>query len=122
RLPDDRETGEEADAASGPGQNRDCGDFADHCLAGYTFFRVDAVGTQVRATADQLDSAHEFVYLVYDPTKPGTEVNTNSSYFSSTPGKGGQAGIFFTRYDGSTGAHTNPALLDNEAVGHQLYP
>ena len=101
---------------------RDCGDFDAHCLAGYTFFRVDAVGTQVRATADQLDPDHEWVYIVYDPTKPGTEVDTGSSYFSSTPGRGGQAGIFFTRLNGANGSNTAPKLIDNQAVGHQIYP
>jgi hypothetical protein len=118
--PDDPEAGgEKADIAA---FSRDCGDFADHCLAGYTFFRVDAVGTQVRATADQLDADHEWVYLVYDPTKPGTEVATGSSYFSSSPGMGGQAGVFFTRYNGANGSHTAPGLLDDVASGHQVYP
>ena len=42
-----------------------------HCASGYTFFRRD---TQVRSTADQLDAAHEWVYIVYDASKPGTEV------------------------------------------------
>ena len=101
---------------------RECGDFDSHCLAGYTFFRVDAVGTQVRATADQLDPDHEWVYIVYDPTKPGTEVDTGSSYFSTTPGRGGQAGIFFTRLNGANGSNTTPTLIDNQATGHQIYP
>ena len=122
-APDDPEAAEEGGAkGAAAALNRDCGDFADHCLAGYTFFRVDAVGTQVRATADQLDATHEFVYLVYDPTKPGTEVATGSTYYSSSPGMGGQAGVFFTRYDGANGSHTAPRLLDNVAVGQQIYP
>jgi hypothetical protein len=101
---------------------RECGDFDSHCLAGYTFFRVDAVGTQVRATADQLDQQHEWVYVVYDPTKPGTIVGTDSSYFSFTPGQGGQAGIYFVRLDGANNSSTTPMLIDNQAVGHQIYP
>jgi hypothetical protein len=117
---DDPESDEERAA---PGSfTRDCGDFQNHCLAGYTFFRVDAVGTQVRATADQLDKDHEWVYIVYDPAKPGTEVSTGSSYFSVQPGIGGQAGIFFTRLDGATGGHSAPALIDNQTVGHQIFP
>ena len=51
------------------GDARDCGDFDAHCESGYTFFRRD---TQVRSTADQADAAHEWVYIVYDPSKPGT--------------------------------------------------
>jgi hypothetical protein len=122
-VPDDPEFEEEdRDRTIAAPLTRDCGDFQNHCKAGYTFFRVDAVGTQVRSTADQLDKAHEWVYLVYDPVKPGTIVDTNSTFFSSTPGKGGQAGIFFTRLDGLTGGHTDPMLLDDESAGHQIYP
>src|SRR5206468_176730 len=39
-----------------------CGDFALHCQSGYTFMRG---GTQVRATADQSDAAHDYVYVGY---------------------------------------------------------
>ena len=122
-LPDDPEfEQEDRDRTIAAPLTRDCGDFQNHCASGYTFFRVDAVGTQVRSTADQLDKAHEWVYLVYDPAKPGTTVDTNSTFFSTTPGKGGQAAIYFTRLDGATGGHTAPVLLDDEAVGHQIYP
>jgi hypothetical protein len=120
-APDDPEAEDEDRAVAAP-LTRDCGDFQNHCKAGYTFFRVDAVGTQVRSTADQLDKAHEWVYLVYDPAKPGTIVDTSSTFFSTTPGKGGQAGVYFTRLDGATGGHTDPVLLDNESSGHQIYP
>ena len=61
------------------GDARDCGDFDAHCESGYTFFRRD---TQVRSTADQADAAHEWVYIVYDPSKPGTEVPTGTTYGS----------------------------------------
>jgi hypothetical protein len=120
-APDDP-LGEEEQSREIAAFTRDCGDFDAHCLAGYTFFRVDAVGTQVRATADQLDPDHEWVYIVYDPTKPGTIVDTGSSYFSTTPGRGGQAGVFFTRLNGANGSNTTPKLIDNQAVGHQIYP
>src|SRR5262249_39383375 len=98
---------------------RDCGDFADACQSGFTFFRRD---TQVRSTADQADSAHEYVYVVYDATKPGSEAPTGSSYHTTEPGLGGQAATFFLRYDGANGTHTPPALIDNEATGHQVFP
>ena len=58
--PDDPLDEEGTDA----GRARDCGDFGDHCTSGYTFFRRD---TQVRSTADQLDTAHEWIYIFYDP-------------------------------------------------------
>jgi hypothetical protein len=106
--------------AETPGNTaRDCGDFLDACQSGFTFFRRD---TQVRSTADQTDSAHEYVYVVYDATKPGTEAPTGSSYHTTEPGLGGQAGTFFLRYNGANGTHTPPALIDNEATGHQVFP
>src|SRR5881227_772720 len=94
---DDPGSGDGEDADSGA---RDCGDFADACASGYTFFRRD---TQVRSTADQLDSAHEWIYMVYDATKPGTEVPTGTTYGTDGRGVAGQAGTFFIRYDGATG-------------------
>jgi hypothetical protein len=59
---------------------------------------------------------------VDDPAKPDTIVDTSSTFFSTTPGKGGQAGVYFTRLDGAAGSHTDPALLDDEIVGHQIFP
>ena len=98
---------------------RDCGDFADHCESGYTFFRRT---TSTRSTADQYDAAHEWVYIVYDATKPGTEVDTGTTYGSLSPGRGSQSGIYFLRYDGATGRHTAPKLIDSQLNGHQLFP
>src|SRR5438067_96934 len=116
-VADDPDFEEGTDAHSD--RARDCGDFADACTSGYTFFRRD---TQVRSTADQLDSAHEWIYIVYDPSKPGTETPTGTTYGSIERGLGSQSGIYFLRYDGATGAMTTPKLLDNEATGHQLFP
>jgi hypothetical protein len=107
------EPGEDAGAA------RDCGDFSDACTSGFTFFRRD---TQVRSTANQADSTNEYVYIVYDATKPGTEAPTNSTYHTTEPGMGGQAATFFVRYNGANGTHTNPVVIDNEAKGHQVFP
>src|SRR5262245_14617817 len=111
---------EEGDDAPGS-IARDCGDFADHCQSGFTFFRRD---TQVRATADQLDANpnHEWIYIVYDATKPGSVVPSNSSYSSAGSGKVGQAATFFTRYDGQTGSHTSPIVIDDQPSGQQVFP
>jgi hypothetical protein len=107
------EAGKEATA-------RDCGDFEDACRSGYTFFRR---GTQARSTADQrAASGDETVYVVYDPSKPGTEVPTGTTYGSIEPGTGSQSGIFFVRLDGATGAVSAPAQIDRQGVGHQLFP
>jgi hypothetical protein len=101
------------------GDARDCGDFDAHCQSGYTFFRRD---TQARSTADQADAAHEWVYIVYDPSKPGTEVATGTTYGSIDTGIGSQSGVYFLRYDGAAGTATAPALIDDQAVGHQVFP
>lgn len=108
------EAGAEAAATA-----RDCGDFSDACTSGFTFFRRD---TQVRSTADQLDRSHEWIYIVYDATKPGTETPSGSTYHTTDPGMGGQAATFFVRYDGANGSHTAPAVIDNQATGHQVFP
>ena len=97
----------------------ECGDFALHCQSGYTFMRG---GTQVRATADQSDAAHDYVYVVYDPSIPGTEVASGTTYGSVTSedlpeayhqNVGSQSGIYFFRLDGATGVHTTPVLIDD---------
>jgi hypothetical protein len=120
----------EDDAGEAQGERvGDCGDFAFHCESGYTFFRDS---TQVRSTADQLDPAHEWIYILYDASKAGTEVPTGTSFGTTVsidlPVKyhqrvGSQAGIHFIRYDGATGAiDLGPRLLDNRATGHQIFP
>ena len=98
---------------------RDCGDFANRCQSGYTFFRRD---TQVRSIADQYDPVHEYVYMVYDATKPGTEVDTGTTYGTVNPGRGSQAAIYFVRLNGATGTSTTPALIDDQVSGHQIFP
>ena len=59
------------------GANRDCGDFADACVSGYTFFRNDS---STDSSADQKDAAHEYLYLIYDASKPGTQAPTGTTY------------------------------------------
>jgi hypothetical protein len=106
----------------------ECGDFDSHCASGYTFFRHT---TQVRAVADQTDAAHEWIYLVYDPSKPGTEVDSGTTYGTIVSGDepakyhqnvGSQEGVYFIRLDGATGASTDPVLIDDQPIGHQLFP
>ena len=55
-------------------------------------------------------------------TKPGTEVDTGSTYFTVEPGVGSQAGIYFIRLDGETGEFSEPTLIDDQPDGHQFYP
>src|SRR6266478_3585232 len=88
-------------------------------------------GTQVRSTADQQDKANDFLYVVYDPSIPGTEAPSGTTYGSVTsedlPDKyhqnvGSQSGIYFFRLDGATGAHTTPVLIDPQTTGLQRFP
>ena len=121
----------ESDAAEPtPGAiSTDCGDFDAHCASGYTFMRA---GTQIRSTADQSGS-DEYVYLVYDPTIPGTEVDSGTTFGTVSSedlpvehkvNKGSQSGIYFIRLNGATGDHTAPSLIDDRTgqSGNQIFP
>jgi hypothetical protein len=110
------------------GTTGECGDFGSACVSGYTFMRG---GTQVRSTADQTDATHDYLYVVYDPSIPGTEVASGTTYGSivseDLPDKyhqnvGSQSGIYFFRLDGATGDHTTPVLIDPETKGLQRFP
>jgi hypothetical protein len=116
------------DISVGGGVAGECGDFASACVSGYTFMRG---GTQIRSTADQSDKMHDYLYVVYDPSIPGTEVPSGTTYGSITsedlPDKyhqnvGSQSGIYFFRLDGATGVHTPPQLIDPQATGLQRFP
>jgi hypothetical protein len=109
----------ESDAGVEAGVSRDCGDFSNQCAAAYTFFREDS---SPRSTADQYDSAHEWVYIVYAATKPGTEVSSGTTYGSAGLGTGSQSAAYFVRLDGATGNVTEPVLIDSQATGHQIFP
>ena len=101
------------------GGARDCGSLDAHCASNYVFFRRD---TQVRSTADQSDTGSEDVFIVYDPTIPGTEVPTGTTYGSVGTGIGSQSGVYFLRYNGVTGGSTAPAQIAPQARGLQLFP
>ena len=96
----------------------DGGDFANEVQSGYTFFRG---GTQVRSTADAA-ADNERVYIVFDPTKPGTEVDSGTTFGTAAPGIGSQSGVYFIRLNGATGNSTAPKLIDDQPAGHQLFP
>lgn len=102
------------------GQARDCGDGAEACQSGFTFFRAD---TGPRSTADQADAEHEWVHVLYEAIVPGTEVSTGTTFgWTGISGQGGQSAIYYLRYDGASGATTVPEPVDEEPVGQQLFP
>jgi hypothetical protein len=114
-APDDPPSAE--DEAAGPSAS-DCGDFDSACQSGYTFFRRDS---STRSAADQKDTLHEYVYLTFDAAKPGTEVDTGTTYGAISSGKGAQSAVYFVRYDGAAGTATTPQLIDNQTTGHQFF-
>ena len=109
------------DAQLGGGNARDCGDgIGTGCESGYTFFRAD---TGPRATADQADTSHEWVYLAYEAIVPGTEVDTDTTFgWADEQGAGGQSAIYYVRYDGAANTHTTPERISPIRDGQQLYP
>jgi hypothetical protein len=122
------EPSDPSDITDGGDRVIDCGDAAGHCQSGYTFPRRT---TQVRATADQSDHENEWVYIVYDPSIPGTEEPTGTTYGTIVSGDlplkyhkriGAQAGVYFTRLDGTTGTPTEPKQIDPQLSGHQFFP
>lgn len=109
------------DAQLGGGNARDCGDGpGTGCESGYTFFRAD---TGPRSTADQRDTDHEWVYLVYEAIVPGSEVATGTTFgWADAQGAGGQSAIYYVRYDGATGSPSAPARVAVTPEGQQIYP
>jgi hypothetical protein len=112
---------DETDAPAGT--RRDCGDFTEACVSGYTYPRVDA---SPRATADQYATpSDETVYVVFEQTIPGTQTPTGTTFGTGEPGTGGQGGVYFMRLNGATGATTAPRLIDptdlNANRGHQFW-
>ena len=100
------------------GSAGDCGDFASACQSGFTFFRS---GTTPRSTADQYE-ASEFVYIVYEASKPGSIQRTGNTFGTVGSGVGSQAGTYFVRLNGAAGTATQPLLIDDQQLGHQVFP
>lgn len=113
--PDDPPSGD----AEVAGNARDCGDFQDACKSGYTFFRRT---TTPRSTADQKDTQHEWVYIVFDATNPASVTPTGTTYGSLSSGVGSQSLAYFARLDGATGVSTAPVAIDPQSKGHQVFP
>jgi hypothetical protein len=109
------------DAQVGGGNARDCGDgVGTACESGYTFFRAD---TGPRSTADQADTDHQWVYILYEAIVPGSEVPTGTTFgWADEQGAGGQSAIYYVRYNGATGAHTAPSIVAPTSRGQQLFP
>ena len=116
-----------ADQAVGGGGARDCGDLASACVSGYSFMRLTS---SPRSTADQnAPTTDESVYVAFHASIPGTETPTGTTFGTlglNPSGTGSQAGAYFVRLDGATGAVTSPKLIDGSDhtanKGHQVWP
>jgi len=101
------------------GSARDCGVLDSACASGYIFFRHD---TQVRSSADQTRPSDHQVYLLADPSVPGSEVATGTTYGSIEVGTGSQEAVYAIRFNPLTGAKSNFVRIAPEKRGHQLFP
>ena len=116
-----------ADQAVTGGGARDCGDLASACVSGYSFMRLTS---SPRSTADQnAPTTDESVYVAFHASIPGTETPTGTTFGTlglNPSGTGSQAGAYFVRLDGATGAVTSPKLIDGSDhtanQGHQVWP
>ena len=104
--------------AGGEAGARDCGDFADACASGFTFFRADSAS---RATADQHDPGSRSVYVVYNAGRPGTAKATGTTYGTAGPGTATQSSLYLVRLNVATGAVSTPRMISPQARGHQLF-
>ena len=104
--------------AHSDGSSRDCGDFADACPSGYTFFRAD---TTPRSATDQNDKSSEDVHIVYDAAY-GPDVPTGTSYGMVGTGVGSLSAVYYTVLHGATGTHTDPVLVNRPTKQHQIFP
>jgi hypothetical protein len=109
------------DAQLGGGNARDCGDgIGTGCESGYTFFRADS---GPRATSDQADTDHEWIYVAYEAIVPGSEVATGTTFgWAEEQGVGGKSAVYYTRYDGAARTHTTPQIIAPVNNGQQLFP
>jgi hypothetical protein len=97
----------------------DCGDLANACESGFTFFRQSTI---LASTTDQYDASHQYIYMVYGATRPGSEVSTGTTFGVESEGVGGQEVAYFVRYNAADGTHTAPRIISNKSVGHQVFP
>ena len=111
----------EAGTASN-GDSRDCGSGPFACTSGFTFFRHDS---SVRVTTDPSGDP-KTLYAVFDATKPGA-VPSTSTYNSAPAAVNGtlmvgQGGVYLTKTTNGGASWTQPSLISDVSVGHQLFP
>jgi hypothetical protein len=116
--------GPESDAEpSSAGDARDCGSGSDACQSGFVFFRHDS---QPRVTADPSGDA-KTLWIVYDATRPGTEVSSDTTYNTALFAPDGtlmvgQGAIYINKTVDGGRTWSTPLRLAPTSVGHQFFP
>jgi hypothetical protein len=108
---------------SSSGNARDCGSGPNACLSGFVFFRHNS---EPRITADPKGDP-DTVYLVYDATRPSTEVPSTSTYNTAPVAPDGtlmvgQGTVYFTKTTNGGSSWSTPRRLAPTPVGHQFFP
>jgi hypothetical protein len=97
---------------------RDCGDGPFLCPAQFVFHRVPL---EPRVTADQTGTLPG-VYLTYNEIRPGSEVESETSFASAGAGEVGQSLVYVLRTIDDGATWSNPMAVDPADAGHQFFP
>jgi hypothetical protein len=97
---------------------RDCGDGPFICANEFVFHRVPL---EPRVTADQTGELPG-VYLAYNAIRPGSEVDSETSFASAGGGQVGQSLVYVLRSTDDGATWSAPMPVDPVAAGHQFFP
>jgi hypothetical protein len=97
---------------------RDCGDGPFICATEFVFHRVPL---EPRVTADQTGELAG-VYLVYNAIRPGSEVESETSFASAGAGEVGQSLTYVVRTTNDGASWSDPVAVDPAEAGHQFFP
>ncbi len=97
---------------------RDCGDGAFLCPTEFVFHRVPL---EPRVTADQTGDIGG-VHLVYNEIRPGSVVDSDTTFSSAGGGSVGQSLVYVVRSTDDGASWSDPTAVDPAATGHQFFP
>lgn len=96
---------------------RDCGDGPYVCPTEFVFHRVPL---EPRVTSDQSGELPG-VYLTYNAIRPGSTLQSNTSFSSAGPGKVGQSLVYVVRTTNNGASWSQPRAVDAAPRGHQFF-
>jgi len=97
--------------------SRDCGDGPFLCSSDFVFHRVPL---EPRVAADPSGDLPG-VYLVYNEIRPGSVVESTSTYSSAGSGRVGQSLVYVVRSTDNGNTWSAPVAVDPQPVGHQFF-